>query len=65
MLNPYIDARGIFHGILFDIYDFEFLLSLYLNLKIDIAFANNIAWLFQYLGIIDNYFILVPISFEW
>jgi len=65
MLNPYIDTRGIFHGILFDVYDFEFLLSLYLNLKIDIAFANNMAWLLQTFGILHLYYEIIPIEFEW
>ena len=63
MLNPYIDAQGIFHGILFDIYDFE--LERYRNINDFLILANNLAWLLQTFGILHIYYEFIPIEFEW
>ena len=68
MLNPYIDARGIFHGIIIDIYDFDLLRITIEDIrhrKFLINFENNIAWLLQILRILYPYYIIVPIEFMY
>ena len=60
MLNPYIDARGIFHGILFDIYDFDYIP---IDKNNSISTTNDIAWFLQLLLILKVYYIIVPIEF--
>ena len=64
VLEPQIDDKGYFHGILFDKYDFK------LNYKdtYDDAFitaANNYFWLLQQLSLNKNFYILAPIYFKW
>ncbi|OKZ72232.1 MAG: hypothetical protein BHV87_12660 [Clostridiales bacterium 36_14] len=70
ILNPYIDNQGYFNGVLYDIYDFD-----WLDFDFDIfdrnsiehnktAAINNAAYYLQVNNKIDKYYILVPIKFK-
>lgn len=64
VLNPHIDKDGYFNAVIFDLYDFKHMNKpLYdENLKPTIAAKNNVAWGLQWLGIIKNYYVLIPIK---
>ncbi len=69
ILNPYIDNQGYFNGVLYDIYDFDFLpynksdlLNWINNNKTELT--NNIAYYLQNKNKIDKYYVLVPIKFK-
>lgn len=64
VLNPHIDKDGYFNALIFDLYDFKHMKKpLYDNkLNPTIAAKNNAAWGLQGLGIIKNYYVLIPIK---
>lgn len=63
ILNPYVDNQGYFNGILYDIYDFNWMkfdFSDWKNIKNNKTTAiNNIAYGLQKTSQIDKYYILV------
>ncbi len=60
ILEPAIDEKGYFHGILFDKYDFDLEYEdSYGTLKV------NYFWLLQELHKNKNFYILAPITFKW
>ena len=68
ILNPTIDKKGNFSGLLFDKYDFE---SQYLKYKekySKVAFYNEFAYAYQQFNKIKNnikyYYLLIPVKFK-
>lgn len=64
ILNPTIDKKGNFSGLLFDKYDFSPMLKEEFIDKNKTAKINNKAYVLQSLGQIKNYYILIPIKFR-
>ena len=66
ILEPAIDEKGYFHGILFDKYDFELMSSdkeIYKSLFT--ILANNLFWGIQQRHPYKNFYILAPVTFKW
>ena len=75
ILNPYVDNQGYFNGVLYDIYDFDWMnfdFSGWQNIEnirsiiennITLG-INNIAYGLQKSNQIDKYYVLVPIKFK-
>ena len=64
ILNPTIDKNGNFNGLLFDKYDFSPMLKEEFVDKNQTAKVNNRAYLLQMTNRINNYYLLIPISFK-
>ena len=62
ILNPAIDEKGYFSGLLFDKYDYDFITNDKNNFKT--KFINNSAYILQNYKIIQNYYTLIPIKFK-
>lgn len=62
ILNPSIDEKGYFTGLLFDKYDFALINDYKENFKT--TFFNNGAYLLQYIPNIKNFYTLIPIKFK-
>ena len=64
ILNPTKDKNGNFNGLLFDKYDFSPMLKEEFVDKNQTAKVNNRAYLLQMTHRINNYYLLIPISFK-
>ena len=60
ILNPRISKDGYFKGVLFDIYDFDYIP---IDKNNSISTTNDIAWFLQIFFILKRYYIIVPIEF--
>lgn len=64
ILNPTIDKKGNFSGLLFDKYDFAFMIKELFSKKAKTAIYNNFAYGLQKAKAIENYYLLIPIKFK-
>lgn len=62
IINPKIDKNGYFKGILFDLYDYDWIKFHLDNWRT--AGINNSAFILQQIGLLKNYYILIPIKFK-
>ncbi|MBO6180657.1 hypothetical protein J6O86_03115 [bacterium] len=62
IINPHIE-NGIFKGTLIDIYDYHLLLKLSHSINFKTLVINDLAFLLQLIGIIKNYYSIIPIEF--
>ena len=62
IINPHIE-NGVFKGTLIDIYDFDLLLKLSHSINFNTLVINDLAFLLQFIGIIKNYYSIIPIEF--
>lgn len=66
VINPSIDSNGVFKGLLYDKYDFDWLkYTTSSGASIKTTAINNAAFVLQSTGNIKNYYVLVPIEFKW
>ena len=62
IINPHIE-NGVFKGTLIDIYDYHLLLKLSHSINFKTLVINDLAFLLQFIGIIKNYYSIIPIEF--
>ena len=62
ILNPTVDSKGNFKGLLFDKYDFALMLNFLEDSKT--VGYNDVAWAIQTLKWGDNYYVFVPVMFN-
>ena len=63
ILNPTVDSKGNFKGLLFDKYDFALMMNYYKNFKT--ALYNNYGWYEQTKFFKKpNYYVFVPVIFK-
>ena len=63
IIRPNVDKNGYFKGILFDWYDYDWIKFHLDNWRT--AGINNSAFILQQIGLLKNYYILIPIKFKW
>ena len=62
IIRPNVDKNGYFKGILFDLYDYDWIKFHLDNWRT--AGINNSAFILQQIGLLKNYYILIPIKFK-
>ena len=62
IINPKVEQNGYFKGILFDLYDYDWIKFHLDNWRT--AGINNSAFILQQIGLLKNYYILIPIKFK-
>ena len=62
IIRPNVDKNGYFKGILFDLYDYDWIKFHFDNWRT--AGINNSAFILQQIGLLKNYYILIPIKFK-